>query len=41
MGFDSYRHQLMSEPLRSCPVRDPFGAAILITCPLPEQRNER
>ena len=25
---------LMYEPVRSCPVRDPFGTNILITCPL-------
>jgi hypothetical protein len=27
--------QLMYEPVRSCPVKDPFGTQILITCPLP------
>ena len=26
--------QLMYEPVRYCPVRDPFGANILIICPL-------
>jgi hypothetical protein len=27
--------QLMYEPVRYCPVTDPFGTAILIICPLP------
>jgi hypothetical protein len=29
--------QLMYAPVRSCPVRDPFGTNILIICPLPRQ----
>jgi hypothetical protein len=28
--------QLMYEPVRFCPVQDPFGTNILIICPLPE-----
>lgn len=31
---DTPSDQLMYEPIRSCPVRDPFGTNILITCPL-------
>jgi len=28
--------QLMYEPVRFCPVQDPFGTNILIICPIPE-----
>ena len=31
---DAPSDQLMYEPVRYCPVRDPFGTLILITCPL-------
>jgi hypothetical protein len=32
--------QLMYEPVRYCPVRDPFGTNILITSPLAGRRVE-
>ena len=32
--------QLMYEPVRSCPVQDPFGVNILIICPIPEGSDQ-
>jgi hypothetical protein len=34
-------NQLMYEPIRSCPVRDPFGTDILIVSALPGGEDER
>lgn len=31
--------ELMYEPVRYCPVKDPFGTNILITCPFRDQRD--
>ena len=33
--------ELMYEPIRSCPVRDPFGVDLLVIAPLPHRATEQ